>query len=152
MPQSDYRLTAPASLNFFTSRSSSSLRRKVKPIIAANRSRISASPRAAGAGGRSRRSIVQTPSVCAAVSVLLQAAWLGLKEHAGVATTASRRSGKLELRWPSETRDREDVRAIVATTALSLESLAAQYPEHIRVVRERESKEKPLSAREGDTS
>jgi hypothetical protein len=93
-----------------------------------------------------------TDLVCAAVSVLLQAAWLGLKEHAGVATTASRRSGKLELRWPSETRDREDVRAIVATTALSLESLAAQYPEHIRVVRERESKEKPLSAREGDAS
>jgi uncharacterized protein YsxB (DUF464 family) len=90
-----------------------------------------------------------TDVVCAAVSTLLQAAWLGLQEHAKVAVKSSRRSGRLELIWPAESREREDVRAIVATTALSLECIAAQYPSHVRVVREQEPKEKPLSAREG---
>jgi len=90
-----------------------------------------------------------TDVVCAAVSALLQAALLGLKEHAKVAVTSSRRSGRLELRWPADSREREDVRAIVATTALSLECIAAQYPKHIRIAREQEPKEKPLSAREG---
>jgi uncharacterized protein YsxB (DUF464 family) len=33
-------------------------------------------------------------------------------------------------------RDREDVRAIVGSTTLSLEHLAAQYPDHVRVIRE----------------
>lgn len=90
-----------------------------------------------------------TDIVCAAVSTLLQAAWLGLKEHAKVAVKASRRSGRLELRWPAEAREREDVRAILATAALSLECLAGQYPSRVRIVKEREPKEKPLPAREG---
>jgi uncharacterized protein len=87
--------------------------------------------------------------VCAAVSVVLQSAWLGLKEHAKVAVKASRSPGRLELRWPADSREREDVRAIVATAALSLDCIAEQYPNHVRITREQEPKEKPLSAREG---
>jgi uncharacterized protein len=81
-----------------------------------------------------------TDIVCAAVSTLLQAAWLGLKEHAGIFVYVSRRREHWELRWPPETRDREDVRAIVTTTAFALEHIAAQYPEHVRVLRKTTSK------------
>jgi uncharacterized protein YsxB (DUF464 family) len=77
--------------------------------------------------------------VCAAVSALLQAAWLGLDEHAGVSVDGSRRgTGKLELRWPKDVRERDDVRAIVTTVALSLERIAQDYPDHVRVQRESE--------------
>ncbi|HTV74611.1 MAG TPA: ribosomal-processing cysteine protease Prp [Candidatus Acidoferrales bacterium] len=75
--------------------------------------------------------------VCAAVSALLQAAWLGLTEHAGVDVDGSRRNaGDLELRWPAAVRERDDVRAIVTTVALSLERIAIDYPQHVRVRRE----------------
>ena len=84
-----------------------------------------------------------TDIVCAAVSTLLQAAWLGLKEHAKIEVKASRRAGRLELRWPAAAREREDVRAILATAALSLECIAAQYPEHVRVVKEPENASRP---------
>jgi uncharacterized protein len=77
-----------------------------------------------------------TDIVCAAVSTLLQAAWLGLSQHAHIPVEAVRKDGHLELRWPADTREREDVRAIVGTTALSLEHIAAQYPKHVRVARE----------------
>ena len=73
--------------------------------------------------------------VCAAASAVLQAAWLGLSEHAHVTVAGERESGRLVLRWPSETRDRADVAAIVATAALSVERIAQQYPEHVRAVR-----------------
>ncbi|HEY0798046.1 MAG TPA: ribosomal-processing cysteine protease Prp [Candidatus Baltobacteraceae bacterium] len=77
--------------------------------------------------------------VCAAVSALLQSAWLGLAEYAGVAVDGSRRSsGHLELHWPAAVRDRDDVRAIVTTTALSLERIALDFPDHLRVHREAE--------------
>jgi uncharacterized protein YsxB (DUF464 family) len=71
--------------------------------------------------------------VCAAVSTLLQAAWLGLDEIAGVKVRAVRDPGRLELSWPAETRDDAGVRAIVETVALSLETLAGQFPDQIRV-------------------
>jgi uncharacterized protein len=90
-----------------------------------------------------------TDVVCAAVSVLLQSAWLGLKEYAQVAVKSSRSPGRLELRWPVDSREREDVRAIVATATLSLNCIAEQYPNHVRISREQEPKEKPLPAREG---
>lgn len=90
-----------------------------------------------------------TDVVCAAVSTVLQAAWLGLEEHAKVTVKSSRRSGRLELHWPADSCEREDVRAIVATASLSLECIAKQYPNHVRFAREQEPKEKLLSAREG---
>jgi hypothetical protein len=73
--------------------------------------------------------------VCAAVSTLLQAAWLGLAEVAGVTVDGSRTAGRLTLSWPAQANEREDVRAIVATAALSIERLAAQYPDHVRTAR-----------------
>jgi uncharacterized protein YsxB (DUF464 family) len=78
---------------------------------------------------------------CAAVSAILQAAWVGLTDVAHVPVTGSRRSGDLEMSWPEGTRDREDVRAIVATAELAIEQIAKQYDGAIRYVRESEPNE-----------
>jgi uncharacterized protein YsxB (DUF464 family) len=73
--------------------------------------------------------------VCAAASAILQAAWLGLSEHAHVTVAGERDAGRLVMRWPADSRDRDDVRAIVATAALSIEQIARQYPDHVRALR-----------------
>lgn len=73
--------------------------------------------------------------VCAAVSTLLQAAWLGLVEVARVPAEGSRSAGRLTLSWPADACDRADVLAIVATAALSVERLAEQFPDHVRTAR-----------------
>jgi uncharacterized protein YsxB (DUF464 family) len=82
---------------------------------------------------------------CAAVSVILQTAWVGLSEVAGVKAAGTRRRGRparprrrgrIALAWPADTRSRPRVRAIVETAARSIEYLAAQYPDHIKVVAE----------------
>jgi uncharacterized protein YsxB (DUF464 family) len=39
------------------------------------------------------------------------------------------------MRWPVDARDRDDVRAIVATAALAIEQIARQYPQHVRARR-----------------
>lgn len=75
---------------------------------------------------------------CAAVSALLQAAWAGLADVAGVKVTGHRRTGDLLMRWPADARDRDDVRAIVATAELAIEQIAKQYRGAIRYVREAE--------------
>ncbi|BDE05331.1 hypothetical protein WPS_06070 [Vulcanimicrobium alpinum] len=72
---------------------------------------------------------------CAAVSALLQAAWGGLAEVARVPVSGRRRSGDLEMHWPAEARDRDDVNAIVATAELAIEQIAKQYRGAIRYVR-----------------
>ena len=74
--------------------------------------------------------------VCAAVSTVLQAAWLGLSEVATVDVDVTRESGRLTVAWPQRVRDDAAVRAIVATAALSIERIAAQYPDHVRVIHE----------------
>ncbi len=74
--------------------------------------------------------------VCAAISAILQAAWLGLTEVARVEVQGKSRKGRLELSWPAETRDDPAVGAIVATAALSVERIASQYPGLIRVIHE----------------
>jgi uncharacterized protein YsxB (DUF464 family) len=76
--------------------------------------------------------------VCAAVSAILQAAWLGLTAHAGVPVTGERDRGKLVMRWPDDARERPDVAAIAATAALSIEQIARQYPEHVQAIRSTE--------------
>jgi uncharacterized protein YsxB (DUF464 family) len=76
--------------------------------------------------------------VCGSVSALLQAAWVGLTDVAGVAVTGRRRSGDFEMRWPEAARDRDDVRAIVATAELAVEQIAKQYGPWVRYVREDE--------------
>jgi uncharacterized protein YsxB (DUF464 family) len=77
--------------------------------------------------------------VCAAASAILQAAWLGLDQHARIAVEAERTGGRLALRWPEDVRDRDDVRAIVATAELSIARIADQYPDHVRAHSEQET-------------
>lgn len=72
--------------------------------------------------------------VCAAASAILQAAWLGLAEHVGLAVSAEKAEGRLDLCWPAESRDRDDVRAIVGTARLAVGALAQQFPGHVRCV------------------
>ena len=36
------------------------------------------------------------------------------------------------MRWPEAARDRDDVRAIVATAELAIVQIASQYPKHVR--------------------
>jgi uncharacterized protein YsxB (DUF464 family) len=76
--------------------------------------------------------------VCAAASAILQAALLGLTEVAKVPVTAERTPGRLAMRWPESERDNSDVRAIVATAELSIESIARDFPKHVRCDRSTE--------------
>ena len=69
--------------------------------------------------------------VCAAVSAILQAARLGLEEHAGVVLEAQQRKGDFSIRWPEAVRDDERVRAIAATAELAVAQIARQYPGHV---------------------
>jgi len=71
--------------------------------------------------------------VCAAASAILQAAWLGLAEHARVDVDGERTGGRLAMRWPEAARDRDDVRAIVATAELSIAQIAHQFPKNVAV-------------------
>ncbi|MHB8432985.1 MAG: ribosomal-processing cysteine protease Prp [Candidatus Tyrphobacter sp.] len=73
--------------------------------------------------------------VCAAASAILQAARLGLEEHVRVPLDATALPGELRMRWPSSARGDAALRAIVATTELSIAHLAKQYPRHVRVRR-----------------
>ncbi len=75
---------------------------------------------------------------CAAVSALLQSAWVGLAEVAQIDVRGHRRSGDLLMSWAADTRDRIDVQAIVATAEKSIEQIASQYGGAIRCVREPE--------------
>ena len=75
--------------------------------------------------------------VCAAVATLLQAAWLGLSEVTGVTVLGERESGRLSLGWPEVARDDPAVRAIVETVARSIETIARDEPDHVRVIHER---------------
>lgn len=76
--------------------------------------------------------------VCAAVSAILQAARLGLESHAGLGLQVDQHTGNLAVRWPESARERDDVRAIVATARLAVEQIAAQYPSHVRTTIEPE--------------
>jgi uncharacterized protein YsxB (DUF464 family) len=71
--------------------------------------------------------------VCAAVSAILQAAYAGLEDVAGIPLDGRRDAGELSMRIPAEARERVDVAAIVRTAEISLEQLARQYPDHVRV-------------------
>ncbi len=73
--------------------------------------------------------------VCAAVSAILQAAYAGLEDVAKLEFDGKHLSGDLEIHIPESARDRVDVAAIVATAEVSLEQLARQYPEHLRVTK-----------------
>ena len=78
--------------------------------------------------------------VCAGASAVLQSAWLGLAEHAGIAVAAERDAGRLDLHVPEADRGREDVRAIVETARLAIEHLAVQFPDHVTAVHARDAR------------
>ncbi len=84
------------------------------------------------ARGHAEYAIDADDLVCAAVSAVLQAARLGLEEHAGVALEARQQTGEFFIAWPASRRDDPAVAAIVATARLAIEQLAGQYPEHVR--------------------
>jgi uncharacterized protein YsxB (DUF464 family) len=73
--------------------------------------------------------------VCAAVSGILQAARLGLEQHAGAVAHVRQEPGELELELRADRREAESVVAIMATAELAVEQVARQYPEHVRVKR-----------------
>ena len=77
--------------------------------------------------------------VCAAVSAILQAARLGLTEHAKVDLAAEQAKGHLTLHVPDARRDDPAVRAILATAHLSVEQIAGQYPDHVRTAHTHEA-------------
>jgi uncharacterized protein len=77
--------------------------------------------------------------VCAAVSAILQAARLGLEEHAGVALETRQRKGDFSIRWPERDRDDTRVRAIAATAELAVAQIARQYPGHVACNTEHET-------------
>ena len=72
--------------------------------------------------------------VCAAVSAVLQAAWLGLAEVRQIDVIGSRSSGRLDVSWPASACDDLGAQAIVATAVLSVERMAMQFPDHVRVI------------------
>ncbi len=76
-----------------------------------------------------------TDVVCAAVSAILQAARLGLTEHAHADIAARQEPGELTLDWNEDHSERESVRAIVATAELAIEQIARRFPKHVRVKR-----------------
>jgi uncharacterized protein len=75
--------------------------------------------------------------VCAAVSAILQAAHLGLSEHARAELRTKRAPGELELAWSEKERDRESVRAIVAAAELAIAKIARRFPNHVKMKRVR---------------
>lgn len=77
--------------------------------------------------------------VCAAVSAILQAAYAGLEEVARVRFDGTREPGDMRIQIPAGERERPDVAAILATAEVSLEQLARQYPDHVRVTQSVES-------------
>jgi uncharacterized protein YsxB (DUF464 family) len=76
--------------------------------------------------------------VCAAVSAIIQAGWLGIEQVATVQLEVERDADHLSLRWPPDARDNDALVTIVRTVELSVEQLARQYPDHVRLARETE--------------
>ncbi len=77
--------------------------------------------------------------VCAAVSAILHSARLGLTQYARAELAVRQEPGELELRWLDDERERESVRAIVATAELAIEQIARRFPKHVRLKRTRVS-------------
>ena len=76
--------------------------------------------------------------VCAAASAILQAARLGLQGYLKLPLDVTQQPGEQSLRWPEQSRGDERVAAITETARLSLEQIARQYPQHVRVRTEAE--------------
>jgi uncharacterized protein YsxB (DUF464 family) len=90
------------------------------------------------AEGHAQAGIAGDDVVCAAASAILQAAELGLTRYAGLAETTERADGRMRVVIPPAERDREDVKAILATAELAIEQLAWQFPVNVRITRAQE--------------
>jgi len=90
---------------------------------------------AVAAGGHANFGDYGEDIVCAAVSAVLQAARLGVSEFAPSGVVARQESGQFKIEVSAAARDRESVRAILATAELAVEQIAFRYPGHVRIVR-----------------
>ena len=91
-------------------------------------------PAAVRAFGHADFAVAGDDVVCAGVSAILQAARLGLEQHAKIPLEAAQRSGELAMAWPPSARDNPAVVAIVETAELAVRQIAEQFPAHVRVV------------------
>ena len=93
--------------------------------------------RFSGFGGRGHTDFADHGEdiVCAAVSAILQAAALGLAEHAGATMDSRQEPGLLDLTWDERQGERESVQAIVATAELAVEQIARRFPKHVSLKR-----------------
>jgi uncharacterized protein YsxB (DUF464 family) len=90
------------------------------------------------AAGHAEAGVAGDDVVCAAASAILQAAQLGLESYAGLPDATQRGEGIMHLAIPASDRDREDIRAIVATAELAIAQLAWQFPVNVRITRAQE--------------
>jgi uncharacterized protein YsxB (DUF464 family) len=90
------------------------------------------------AAGHAEAGIAGDDVVCAAASAILQAAELGLTKYAALLGVATRGDGRMAFAIPEAARERDDVKAIVATAELAIAQLAWQFPVNVRIVRENE--------------
>ena len=76
--------------------------------------------------------------VCAAVSALLQTAAQGLQERLGVAVQYTSRNGKLRMSLPRKDFESEEAavgaRILLDCIVMGLESIARDYPGHVRLI------------------
>jgi uncharacterized protein YsxB (DUF464 family) len=73
--------------------------------------------------------------VCAAVSVLLQTAVLGLEKVAHVTPEVIVGDGRLDCHLPKEQAGNTEVDAILQTMLLGLEAIQAEYGDYVNVER-----------------
>lgn len=74
--------------------------------------------------------------VCAAVSALLQTAWLGLETIEGIEVSYRRDDGHLSFALESGA-EREGVRVLLSSICLGIRQIEEQYPEFVRVEEKR---------------
>ena len=87
------------------------------------------------ASGHAEAGIAGDDVVCAAASAILQAAQLGLERYCELPGTTVRGEAQMRVAIPVAARDRDDVRAIVATAEFAIDHLAWQFPVNVRIVR-----------------
>jgi uncharacterized protein YsxB (DUF464 family) len=87
------------------------------------------------ARGHAEAGVAGDDVVCAAASAILQAAELGLTAYAALGQVAVRGDGEMSIVIPERERERDDVKAIVATAELAIAQLAWQFPVNVRIVR-----------------
>jgi len=57
-----------------------------------------------------------------------------LEQHARITTSADQTKGKFQLSWAAEKGDDPAVSAIVNTARLAIQTISADYPDHVSCV------------------